>query len=81
MPWDPTGNRRNDSRVNCVKWATGYDGVSNQALHRKYASGRNQRNHKYNPAEFAMILTTIQNVYPPLILIMTNFLKNDRLLM
>jgi len=48
-PYDPTGNRRRDSRVDCVKWATGYDGVGNRALHRKYASGRNQRIHKYNP--------------------------------
>lgn len=48
-PCDPTGNQRSDSRVDCVKWATGYDGVGNRALHRKYASGRNQRNHKYNP--------------------------------
>lgn len=26
-PGDLTGNRRSDSRVNCVKWATGYNEV------------------------------------------------------
>lgn len=45
-PCDPTGNRRSNSRVNCVKWATGYDGVGNRTQHRKYAS---EQNHKDDP--------------------------------
>lgn len=37
-PYDPIGNRRIDSRVYCVKWATVYDRMDNRVLHRKYAT-------------------------------------------
>lgn len=43
-PCEPIGNRRSDSRIDCVKWTTGYDRVGNRALRRKYASGRKVKN-------------------------------------
>jgi len=45
MPWGPIGNRRSASSVNCVKYATENNNVSNWGLHRQYVSGRH---HQYN---------------------------------
>ncbi|KAL4112803.1 hypothetical protein QTP88_016532 [Uroleucon formosanum] len=64
-PCDPTGNQHNDSRVDWVKWATGYDGVGNRALHRKYVSGRNQRIHKYNPTMIKLCSWNVRGLNRP----------------
>lgn len=61
-PCDLIGNRRSNSRVYYVKWATGYDRVDYRGLHRKYATGRK---HKYNPTMLKICSWNVRDLNRP----------------